>query len=141
MRNLRILRQRKGMSQSQVAQYLGCERSTYAKYESGASEPAFEALQRLSQLFGEPVDFLMGVVSAAPSAATGKKIPVLGDVAAGIPVEAITDIVDYEEIDAAMAAAGEYFGLRIKGDSMEPRMREGDVVIVRKQDNRFGRRP
>ena len=34
-----------------------------------------------------------------------------------------------------MAATGDYFGLRIKGASMEPRMREGDVVIVRKQDD------
>ena len=77
----------------------------------------------------------MGTVSSAAVPATGKKIPVLGDVAAGIPIEAITDIVDYEEIDAAMASTGEYFGLRIKGNSMEPRMREGDVVIVRKQDD------
>lgn len=50
------------------------------------------------------------------------------------PIEAITDIVDYEEIDSALARNGDYFGLRIKGVSMEPRMREGDVVIVRKQD-------
>ena len=62
-------------------------------------------------------------------------IPVLGDVAAGIPIEAITDIVDYEEIDAAVADSSEYFGLRLKGASMEPRMREGDVVIVRKQED------
>lgn len=62
------------------------------------------------------------------------RIPVLGDVAAGIPIEAIQDIVDYEEIAPAMAKTGEFFGLRIKGASMEPRMRDGDVVIVRKQD-------
>lgn len=42
--------------------------------------------------------------------------------------------MDYEEIDAAMASTGEFFGLRIKGSSMEPRMCSGDVVIVRKQD-------
>lgn len=76
----------------------------------------------------------MGNVTSAPSRATGIKIPVLGDVAAGIPIDAITDIVDYEEIDAATAATGDFFGLRIKGTSMEPRMREGDVVIVRKQE-------
>lgn len=62
------------------------------------------------------------------------RIPVLGDVAAGIPIEAIEDIVDYEEISTTMASTGEFFGLRIKGASMEPRMRDGDVVIVRKQD-------
>lgn len=65
----------------------------------------------------------------------GVRIPVLGDVAAGIPIDAIENIVDYEEIDAAMAATGEFFGLRIKGSSMEPRIREGDVVIVRKQED------
>lgn len=60
-------------------------------------------------------------------------IPVLGNVAAGIPMEAIENVIDYEEIDSAMAADGDYFGLRIRGASMEPRIREGDVVIVRKQ--------
>lgn len=64
-----------------------------------------------------------------------KAIPVLGEVAAGIPIEAVQDIVDYEEIDQALATTGEFFGLRIKGSSMEPRMREGDVVIVRKQED------
>ena len=54
-------------------------------------------------------------------------MPVLGEVAAGIPIEAVEDIVDYEEIDAALAATGDFFGLRIKGSSMEPRIREGDV--------------
>lgn len=63
------------------------------------------------------------------------RIPVLGDVAAGIPIEAIEDILDYEEIPAEMAEHGQFFGLRIKGDSMEPRICEGDVVIVRKQED------
>lgn len=43
--------------------------------------------------------------------------------------------MDYEEIDSALAATGDFFGLRVKGNSMEPRIREGDVVIVRKQDD------
>ena len=60
-------------------------------------------------------------------------IPVLGDVQAGIPIEAIEDILDYEEITPEMAATGDHFGLRIRGQSMEPRFVEGDVIIVRKQ--------
>ena len=40
-----------------------------------------------------------------------------------------------EEITPAMAAKGEYFALRVKGASMEPLLREGDVVIVRKQES------
>lgn len=65
----------------------------------------------------------------------GVKIPVFGNVAAGIPISAITDIEDYEEIPADMAALGEYCALRIKGNSMEPMMLPGDTVIIKVQQD------
>lgn len=61
-------------------------------------------------------------------------IPVLGKVAAGYPIEAVENIIDYEEISETMARQGEFFALRIQGDSMQPKFSEGDVVIVRKQE-------
>ena len=64
----------------------------------------------------------------------GISVPVFGSVAAGIPIEAITDIEDYEEITEDMASTGEFAALKIKGRSMEPRFTEGDVVIVRLQN-------
>lgn len=70
-----------------------------------------------------------------PEKKKGIVIPVLGRVAAGIPIEAIEDIIDTEEITEEMAKTGTHFGLQIHGDSMEPRMCEGDVVIVRQQDD------
>ncbi len=63
------------------------------------------------------------------------RVPVYGQVAAGVPIEAIEDIEDYEELDADQYPSGEYIALRIHGHSMEPRMMEGDVVIVRLQDD------
>lgn len=64
------------------------------------------------------------------------KINVYGKVAAGLPMEMIEDIYDTEEIPLDwMRGDKEYFGLVIKGDSMLPRMRDGDVIIVRKQDD------
>lgn len=62
-------------------------------------------------------------------------IPVLGTVIAGYPLEAVENILDYEEISEDMARQGEFFALRVKGDSMEPRIKDGDVVIVRKQED------
>lgn len=62
-------------------------------------------------------------------------IKVYGRVAAGIPLEMIEDIIDTEEIPPDLARTGEFFGLQIHGDSMEPKFSEGDVVIVRKQDD------
>ena len=62
-------------------------------------------------------------------------INVLGRVAAGLPIEAVENIIDTEEISLDMARTGEFFGLQIHGDSMEPRIYDGDVVIVRQQED------
>ena len=64
------------------------------------------------------------------------QIPVLGYVRAGIPLEAVEDILDYEEIPSEWTNDGsEYFGLSVKGDSMFPYIIETDVVIFKKQNN------
>lgn len=64
----------------------------------------------------------------------GIKIPVIGSIPAGIPVEAIEDIIDWEEIPESMLAGDkEYFALEVKGDSMWPAYLPGDIVIVQKQ--------
>ena len=64
-----------------------------------------------------------------------KKIPVLGTIPAGIPIEAIEDIIDYEEISEEMAKKGEYFALKVKGNSMNPTIADGDIVIVKQQND------
>ena len=66
---------------------------------------------------------------------TGTKIPVLGSIPAGIPLEAISDIIDYEEIPEEMARSGEFFALKVKGNSMSPEITDGEVAIIRKQDD------
>ncbi len=68
------------------------------------------------------------------SATVSVRIPVLGRVPAGDPADAVEDILDYENIPESMAAMGEYYGLVIRGDSMEPMFMNGDVVIVLKQE-------
>lgn len=130
---IKELRQEMNMRQIDLAERLSIAQATLSGYESGKFQPDIEALRKMAEIFGVSVDYLIG-----GDMSTGRpaiRIPVYGDVAAGIPIEAIEDIVDYEEIDAAMAATGEYFGLRIRGRSMEPRIKEGDVVIVRKQED------
>ena len=132
MDNLRAARKAKGMTQTEVAKIIGLTQSAYSDWERGETKIDSQSLKKLAALFETSVDYLLG---DTPSVRRSVRIPVLGDVAAGIPIEAVEDVVDYEEIDAAMAATGDFFGLRIKGTSMEPRIREGDVVIVRRQED------
>ena len=135
MHTLRQLREAKGLLQKDIASYLGVDRTTYVKYERGDSEPSFQTLTKLADFFGVSVDYILNRNSTMPHPSTGVWVPVLGHVAAGIPIEAVEDILDYEEISDAMAQQGEHFALKIKGDSMSPRMVNGDVVIVRKQSD------
>ena len=61
------------------------------------------------------------------------RVPVLGTIVAGVPIEAVEEVLDWEEIPESMAQHGEYFALRVKGHSMEPKFIEGDTVIVKKE--------
>ena len=64
------------------------------------------------------------------------KIPVLGVIPAGVPIEAIEDVLDYEEIPKDWCKGGkEFFGLLIKGDSMFPKYIDNDVVIFEKTND------
>lgn len=93
----------------------------------------YEILEQIASYFGVGVSVLTAADSVPVQKSKGVKIPVLGHVAAGLPIEAVEDILDYEEISEDMAARGDHFALKIKGDSMEPRIKAGDVVIVRQQ--------
>lgn len=134
MNNLKAARKKKGLTQIEVAKYIGLTQGAYSAWENGHVKIDSQSLARLAELFGVSMHYLLGEDedAAQPKAF---RIPVLGEVAAGLPMMAEENIVDYEEIDPAMAASGELFGLRIKGSSMEPRIKEGDVVIVRKQED------
>ena len=131
---IRLLRKEANMTQQELASKLFVSQQAVGKWERGEATPNPETIVAMSRIFGVSADTLLGE-SAPPLSTGGTWVPVLGDVAAGIPIEAVENIVDYEEIDTAMASNGKYYGLRIKGSSMEPRIREGDVVIVRQQED------
>lgn len=133
---LRALRERSGKTQRELAALLCINRVSYTQYENNKRTPPPDTLRKLAIIFNVSVDYLLGNdVMKTSAAKKGVKIPVLGRVVAGVPIEAIQEILDYEEITPELAATGDFFALKIHGHSMEPRMLEGDVVIVRRQDD------
>ena len=131
------LRKDNNLTQAELAKKLGVAPSTVGMYERGQREPDFETLEKIANCFSVNMNTLLGKENETDiaSGSLGIKIPVLGKVAAGIPITAVENILDYEEISSEMASSGEYVALKIQGSSMEPRMYEGDVVIVRVQSN------
>ena len=145
----------KGIKRRQMERDAGLGAGATTKWKQGMI-PSQQSLKKVADFFGVSVAYLQGesdyrteqdaiiqgwnqtidVELASEESRRYEKgymIPVIGNVVAGIPIEAVEDVLDWEEISVKLARTGTFFGLKIKGDSMSPRIQEGDVVIVRSQ--------
>ena len=124
------------LSAEAIAERIHVSPTTIYRYEKGDIEkvPSDVLIEIAAALHTTPA-YLMGWEEdeSAASSPRAVKIPVLGKVVAGIPITAVEEILDYEEIPSSLAATGDFVALQVKGHSMEPRIYEGDVVIVKVQ--------
>lgn len=161
-KNIKRLRLEHGLTQEELAKLAGyADKTAISKIENGRIDLTTKQIKKFADIFGVSPSDIMGddglthapYVIEIPSKVTNavrainrrtmseaglsysKVIPVYSRVAAGIPLEASGEIVDAEEIPVALARTGDYFGLRVQGDSMEPKISNGDTVIVRKQED------
>ncbi len=132
--NILALLEASGRTQKELADYIGVAKSRITDWKQGRMHSYTKYLPAIAEFFGVSYDTLLG--DPPPRIAEHiLRVPVYGRVAAGIPMEAIEDIEDYEELNTAHYPIGDYMALRIHGHSMEPRMTEGDIVIVRRQSD------
>jgi transcriptional regulator, XRE family len=130
---IRYLRKEKGRNQEQLGKKMNLAKVTISQYENETRSPNPETINQFADLFGVSVDYLLGREEVEIKNVF--KVPVLGSVPCGEPYIADEEILDWEEINPKLKDTGEYFGLRLRGNSMEPRFAEGDVVIVKKQSD------
>lgn len=129
-RNIRYYMSLYNKTRQDMCDALGVKYTTFTDWVKGNAYPRIDKIEMMANYFNISKADLV----EEPTKKKSKfMIPVLGLVRAGIPMDAVEYIIDYEEISEDMARQGEFFALQIKGDSMEPRITEGDVVIVRKQ--------
>lgn len=131
--NIRFYLSQNGISQTEICQTLGFSMSTFSDWVHARTYPRIDKIELMANYFGIEKSDL--VEERTKSQRAGISINVLGRVAAGIPINAITEIIDTEEISEDLAKTGDFFALKIKGDSMEPRIVDGDVVIVKQQED------
>ena len=151
----------RGISSYKVSQETGVSTATISSWGRGRYKPKADKLQKLADYFGVPVELfhekkkkhVISFDSSALQKAIGQalekdtefnaminsldqmyKIPVVRRVAAGIPIDSQEELIGYEGVSEYMDDNDVYFGLQIQGDSMEPGIRNGDIVIVRQQD-------
>ena len=132
-RNISNLLLKRGKNQKDLCDNLGFSPASVSSWVNGTRIPKEGNIVLMAAYLGCSVDD----IALDPKEAHRKRsfsIPVYARVGAGPPLEASEEIIDREEISERMASLGSFYGLRISGDSMEPRIVRGDIVIVRKQD-------
>lgn len=133
-KNLRRVMSERDVSQAKLCKDMNIPKTTVSSWMNGLRTPKMSKIDALCQYLNcRRSDLMEQPGKTRLNMSVGIKIPVVGKVAAGIPIEAIEDVLDFEEIPEIMGRNGTFFGLRIKGNSMSPRIVEGDTVIVRSQ--------
>lgn len=129
---IRNRRKELGITLEEIGDYVGVSKTTVQRWESGnISNMRRDRIKKLSEILQIEAEELIGIHNNGSVV----KIPVLGRVAAGVPITAQEDILGFEEVPAGWTQNDTVFALKIKGDSMEPRIVEGDIVVVRSQQD------
>ena len=138
---LKQCRKQQGMSQAELASKLGVTQQAVGKWESGKSSPDPTTVARIAEILSTTADFLLGLYRPVASSNTPEErffgnyaeslIPVIGTVKAGYGALAFEE--DYGQEYARVKDPSNYFYLVVRGDSMEPRIQDGDLALVHKR--------
>lgn len=136
--NLNRLLDSKGATQKSLAAYMQVSTATVNEWKKGRKIPRMDKIDKLCAYFMVKRSDLLEPYAGrrVPAIHAGYKIPVLGNVAAGTPINAVEEILGYQYLEDTYKDDGcSYFALRIQGRSMEPTIMDGDTVIVRQQSS------
>lgn len=134
-KNLRFLREKKGISKNKLGEMVGVNQSTIGRWESEEITPSIDNVEEVAKVLHVDLpDLLIKDLSFENGDLViiddTIQIPVLGVIKAGIPIEAQEEILDYIEIPKKWTLGDKkFYGLMISGDSMFPKYQEGDIVI------------
>ena len=134
---IKRLRQLKGVTQEELAKIVGLQRGAIAKYEIGIVENMKQTtIKQMADYFGVKPSYLMCLEDKLDELGNPVvEVPILGTVKAGYDYLAQENWIGTIDISKKLAETGEFFALKIHGDSMFPVFVENDTVVVRKQDD------
>lgn len=121
----------KGVRQAELVDKTGIDKGSLSSYVNGRYMPNADKIAKIATALGVSVNFLLGkeeIPIAKFTLPQFHDVPVLGSVAAGTPILAQEDVIGTVMTDK------DVFALKVKGDSMSPRIMDGDIVLVRQQD-------
>ena len=140
MTNLKYYRTKKGLDQLEIARQIGVSKQAYSNYELGKRQASHEILVKLARILDTSVDNLLtgspALSEAEPLPTVNTyQIPVFESVSAGFGAYADDRICGYMPLFiTSEAEARETICVRVRGSSMYPRIEDGALIQVHKQD-------
>lgn len=140
---LTALRNEKKMTQQQIAKIAGVSDKTVSSWENESRSPKLGSINKICDYFNldlktfidesnDEYNPALKLPEEAIPYEPSHRAPIVGSIPAGYPVLAVEDIEGYA--DVPYSDAENYFFLRVSGDSMEPKICLGDLVLIRKQN-------
>lgn len=132
-KKLKQLRKENKLTQGALAARFGVTQQAIAKWESARALPEPETIARIAEFFGVTTDYLLDMTDAFAAIGSVSSVRIIGAVKAGYDALAME-----EDLGSALAEVRnpeEYRYLVVKGDSMSPYIREGDLALVRLQSS------
>lgn len=124
------------LNQTEFANRIGVTQGAVSQWENGLTRPNLDQLRAISAAFGVSVDNIVAQLNGEPrrdlDAVNIRRaaVPILGTIACGQRVTPDTTPEGYADLPDGIRAD---FALRCKGDSMEPTLKDGDLVLIRQQ--------
>lgn len=135
-KNLQYYMEINNKDRNDLARDLNLPYTTITSWCKGEFYPRIDKIQLLANYFNIQKADLVESRNTLAHTSNSAVVFVYGTIPAGIPMECIEDIIDTEEISADMLKGGkQYFGLKIKGNSMYPDYLDGDTIILEKTDD------
>lgn len=129
---IKNIRESKGITLKELGKKIGKTEATVQRYESGAIKNVNnEIVEDIAEALKVSPAYLMGWTEIASTQMI--KIPILGSIACGDPITAEENIDSFKERTTEDLPSGNLFYLKTKGDSMEPLIQEGALVLIREQ--------
>lgn len=146
---LKQSREKQNISLEEAGNRVGVNKSTILRWENGQTEKfKLTTLEILATFYDVNTEWLMGldvpmernfdknITGLNKTNNNSAVVFVYGTIPAGVPMECIEDIIDTEEISADMLKGDkQFFGLKVKGDSMFPDYLDGDTLILEKTND------
>ncbi len=145
MKKLKEVRNGAGLSQKALAERLSISQQAYAKYENGTASPNPETIKKLSEILNVSADYLLGTeTNIAPEEQNAMfleknnvyMLPLYANASAGFGTSANNEVL--EQLPCyikSKAEAENSLCIKVVGDSMYPKIEEGDILQVHKQDS------